>query len=102
MRPALDHDVSMATKSDVQPVIDPARFARLLLYGSPATRHELAGRLLSSENDPLIDMLIATVRSDERLDLRTRCLEVLGLVAAADVGRGNRIVDALVDCSESS
>jgi hypothetical protein len=64
-------------------VADPLSLSRLLMYGSAATRRSIADGLLVSGKADDWAMLAATVRSNEPLLLRARCLEVLGMAAAA-------------------
>lgn len=89
-------DAAKQRDGTFEAALEPARLARLLLYGSPATRHQIAARLLANGNHELIDMLVATVRSTEGIELRARCLEVLGLIAAADSEQGAHILRTVV------
>jgi hypothetical protein len=57
-----------------------------LLWGSAATRRELAEHLLSPERQQDLVLLADTVRSGEAWRLRARCLEVLGM-AAGEAGQ---------------
>lgn len=61
--------------------LDAASLARLLLFGSADTRHQIAARLLQTRDHDLILLLAETVRSNEGWLLRARCLEVLGIMA---------------------
>ena len=64
-------------QDDVQTLV------RLLLYASAESRRRLAGRLLDEKHEEAWALLATTIRSREDPVLRARCLEVLGLVAAA-------------------
>lgn len=70
-----------------------------LLWGTLATRRELAEQLSQSDVEPtLLALLTETVRSGETWMLRARCLEVLGLVAGqADRHLVERILGLLID-----
>jgi hypothetical protein len=57
--------------------------ARVLAYGSPATRRSLAERMAADPNPEVPRVLMATVRSSEPEIVRDRCLEILGIMAAA-------------------
>jgi hypothetical protein len=75
-------------------VTDPLSLSRLLLYGSEETRRSLADGLPASD----LAMLTATVRSNEPWLLRARCLEVLGMAAAAgDESTAATILAGLLD-----
>ena len=56
---------------------------RLLLYATAESRRRLAERLLTEKNAEVWGLLAITARSTEDPVLRARCLEVLGLAAAA-------------------
>lgn len=68
-------------QDDVQTLV------RLLLYATPESRRRLAARLLDEERAEVWALLATTARSDEDPVLRARCVEVLGLAAAAADGR---------------
>lgn len=69
-----------------------------LLWGTAATRQQLAEQLLRAPEQHSLELLAATVRSRESWRLRSRCLEVLGLVAGrADEPLAERIVELLVE-----
>ena len=75
---------------------DPRTLARLLLYGSPASRRQLGESLLTDSGAVHWPLLVSTVRSGEPPLLRGRCLEVLGhAVACADRRTAESILDAL-------
>lgn len=52
--------------------------SRLLRYGNATTRRRLADDVVSGDA-ALTQLLASTARSDDDLDLRVRCVEVLGL-----------------------
>ena len=80
------------------PQDDVQTLARLLLYATAESRRRLAERLLDERNEEAWALLAATVRSREDPALRARCLEVLGLVAAAAEARdAELILSALFD-----
>jgi len=54
-----------------------ALLSRLLRYGDAGTRRRLADDVVSGDI-VLAELLAHTARSDEDLDLRVRCIEVLG------------------------
>jgi hypothetical protein len=82
-------------------VTDPLSLSRLLLYGSEATRRSLADGLAASGGAD-VAMLAATVRSNEPWLLRARCLEVLGMAAAAgDESTAATILAGLLDGERS-
>lgn len=56
---------------------------RVLLYGGPESRRVAAERLAGLADPEHWSVLANTVRSAEPWQLRARCLEVLGLVAAS-------------------
>ena len=60
---------------------DVQRLTRVLLYGSDESRARLARELADTEPD-VLPVLASTVKSDESLLLRARCLEALGHAAA--------------------
>ena len=64
-------------RDDVQTLV------HLLLYGTADSRRRLAERLLDERNTEIWSLLATTARSQGDPLLRARCLEVLGLVAAA-------------------
>lgn len=57
--------------------------ARVLLYGTAESRRAAAEGLLHDGDTARWRLLAATVRSRDDWQLRARCLEVLGLAAAA-------------------
>ena len=61
---------------------DPRIVVAVLLYGSDASRRELASQMLAQGDLADWRLLANTVRSDDRWLMRARCLEVLGLAAA--------------------
>jgi hypothetical protein len=61
---------------------DPRSVVAVLLYGTDASRRELAVQFLAQGDATTWKLLANTVRSDDRWLLRARCLEVLGLAAA--------------------
>ncbi len=77
---------------------DLASLSGQLLWGTVATRRELAEQLVHSGLEPsLLELLADTVRSSEAWPLRARCLEVLGLGAGqADRQLVERILGLLV------
>ena len=79
-------------QDDVQTLV------RLLLYATAASRRRLAERLLNEKNGEVWALLATTVRSRGDPVLRARCLEVLGLVAAAaEAHEVELILSALFD-----
>lgn len=71
--------------------------ARLLLYGTPASRRRLAMRLGGDGEGDALALLVATARSGDRWRLRARALEALGLVAgSAEQGLAERILAGLL------
>ena len=54
----------------------------ILLYGTEASRRELAARLPAEHDQAGWELLANTVRSDDPWLLRARCLEALGVAAA--------------------
>jgi len=54
----------------------------ILLYGTEASRRELAARLMAEHDQAGWELLANTVRSDDPWLLRARCLEALGVAAA--------------------
>ncbi len=82
-------------------VDDVETFVRLLLYATPASRRRLAARLLDQGGTEVWALLATTARSSEDRVLRARCVEVLGLAAAAaDPGEGEAILKMLLDPGE--
>ena len=71
---------------DVQTVI------RLLLYATADSRRRLAARLLDEGRQDVWALLAATARSSEDPVLRARCVEVLGLAAAAAEGHQAEVI----------
>ena len=72
--------------------------ASLLLYATFESRRRLAQRLLIEKDAEVWALLATTARSREDAVLRARCLEVLGLVAAAAKGHeAEFILSALFD-----
>lgn len=71
---------------------------RLLLYATGESRRRLAERLLDETNAEEVWALLATTaRSKGDPVLRARCVEVLGLAAAAaDARRAELILSALL------
>lgn len=65
---------------------------RLLLYGTAESRRRLAERLLDERHTEVWTLLAATARSREDPVLRARCLEVLGLAAAAAGGQQAELI----------
>ena len=71
---------------------------RLLLYANDESRRRLAERLLDEKNAEVWALLANTARSEEDPMLRARCLEVLGMAAAAaDAHEAELILSALLD-----
>lgn len=71
--------------------------ARLLLYGTPASRRRLAMRLGGDGEGDALALLVATVCSGDRWLLRARALELLGLAAgSADQALAERILAGLL------
>ena len=64
----------------------------LLLYGTAASRRRLAERLLDERNTEIWALLAVTARSPGDPVLRARCLEVLGLAAAAAGGQQAELI----------
>jgi hypothetical protein len=60
---------------------DLVSLVRRLLWGTLATRRDLAEELAHASRGPARAMLANTARSDDSWQLRARCLEVLGLAA---------------------
>jgi hypothetical protein len=80
---------------------DVETFVRLLLYATPASRRRLAARLLDQGGTEVWALLATTARSSEDRVLRARCVEVLGLAAAAaDPGEAEAILKMLLDPGE--
>jgi hypothetical protein len=78
-------------QDDVQTLV------RLLLYATAESRRRLAARLLDEGRADVWALLATTARSDEDPVLRARCVEVLGLAAAAaDVRQAELILSALL------
>lgn len=76
---------------------DPQSLSRLLLYGSPQTRRQLAESMVSDGDLTVCSLLAETVRSPESWLLRARCLEVLGLAAGgADQETAEQILGTLI------
>lgn len=73
-------------QEDVQTIV------RLLLYATAKSRRRLAQRLLDEQNAEVWALLAATARSNEDPVLRARCLEVLGVAAAAAEGRQAELI----------
>lgn len=81
-------------------VLQARRLVRLLSFGAPATRQELAGDLLRAGANAAetLQLLARTIHSAEPWLLRARCLEVLGLtIAGADRQTAEQILGALAD-----
>ena len=79
-------------QDDVQTLV------RLLLYATAESRRRLAERLVNEKNGEAWALLATTVRSREDPVLRARCLEVLGLAAAAGEAHvAELILSALLD-----
>ena len=84
-------ETSPLHEEDVQTI------AHLLLYATAESRRRLAERLLHEENAEVWALLATTARSNEDPVLRARCLEVLGLAAAAAEGhQAELILNALL------
>jgi hypothetical protein len=66
---------------------DVQTLVRLLLYATAESRRRLAARLLDEGRAEVWVLLATTARSEEDPLLRARCVEVLGLAAAAAEGR---------------
>lgn len=62
---------------------DAQTLERLLLYSTADSRRRLAERLLDDGRADVWALLASTARSGGDLVLRARCVEVLGLAAAA-------------------
>ena len=73
-------------QDDVQTLV------RLLLYATAESRRRLAARLLDEGRQDVWALLATTARSDEDPVLRARCVEVLGLAAAAADGRQAELI----------
>ena len=79
-------------QDDVQTLV------RILLYGTAESRRRLAERLLDEKDAEVWSLLATTARSKEDPVLRARCLEVLGLAAAAGEAHvAELILSALLD-----
>lgn len=61
---------------------DVVSLANRLLWGSPATRRQLAEQLQHVERRSDLALLAETIRSRGSWRLRARCLEVLGMAAS--------------------
>lgn len=78
--------------------LDARRLVRLLTFGSPATRQQLAADLLRDGATESWQLLARTIHSAEPWLLRARCLEVLGrAIAGADQQTAKQILGALRD-----
>lgn len=76
---------------------DGQTLVHLLLYATPESRRRLAARLLDEGRGEVWALLATTARSHEDPVLRARCVEVLGLAAAAADGRqAERILSELL------
>lgn len=74
----------------------PEAVVNVLLYGTPAARHHLAGELAGRDDRTMLHLLIATVGSAEPWRLRARCLEVVGMIAGtADRDTAEEILGSL-------
>ena len=73
-------------QDDVQTLV------RLLLYATAESRRRLAARLLDEKNAEVWALLATTARSKGDPVLRARCLEVLGLAAAAAEGHQAELI----------
>ncbi len=73
--------------------MDPVLISRVLLYGRAETRRRFVADALA-EGDPQIwTLLVSTLRSSGPTVLRARCLEALGVAAAAaDTDLADRIL----------
>ena len=78
-------------QGDVQTLV------RLLLYATADSRRRLAARLLDEGRAEVWALLATTARSSEDPVLRARCVEVLGLAAAAaEADQAELILSALL------
>jgi hypothetical protein len=78
-------------QDDVQTLV------RLLLYATAESRRRLAARLLDEGRAEVWALLATTARSSEDPVLRARCVEVLGLAAAAaEADQAELILSALL------
>ena len=73
-------------QDDVQTLV------RLLLYATAESRRRLAARLLDEGRIEVWVLLATTARSSEDSVLRARCVEVLGLAAAAAEGHQAELI----------
>ena len=73
-------------QDDVQTLV------RLLLYATAESRRRLASRLLDEGRAEVWALLASTARSSEDPVLRARCVEVLGLAAAAAEGHQAELI----------
>jgi hypothetical protein len=73
-------------QDDVQTLV------RLLLYATAESRRRLAARLLDEGRRDVWVLLATTARSGEDPVLRARCVEVLGLAAAAAEGHQAELI----------
>ena len=71
---------------------DAQTLTRLLLYATAESRRRLAARLLDEGRAEVWALLAATARSHEDPVLRARCVEVLGLAAAAAKGQQAELI----------
>ena len=80
------------------PAADVRSVSSVLLHGTFETRRALAEQLLHADDTRWWLLLAATVRSEEEVRLRARCLEVLGLCAgAASQATSERIISSLLE-----
>ena len=71
---------------------DAQTLINLMLYGTANSRRRLAARLLDDGRAEVWALLATTARSNEDPVLRARCVEVLGLAAAAAGGQQAELI----------
>lgn len=71
---------------------DVQTLAHLLLYATAESRRQLAARVLDEGRAEVWALLATTARSREDPVLRARCVEVLGLAAAAAEARQAELI----------
>jgi DNA-binding NarL/FixJ family response regulator len=86
-----------AREPDSLPAVDPRKLTRLLLYGRPASRRNVAESLARAHDTDSVRLLADTARAPGPWLLRARCLEALGAIAAsADQRTCEEVLEALL------
>lgn len=71
--------------------------AGMLLYGGPASVERIVHELVARNDRRIWDVLVETVRSDEEVPIRIRCLEVLARSASLGGHETAEVILAALD-----